>query len=79
MRLLGIADKPPRPVVGTEAFNKLVEMAEKLFGAFGFRADIAEVAHPDGRVLVLHVPSRPRGTVYHLDGAYLMRSGAGTP
>jgi len=37
--------------------------------------DSEEVAHPDGRVLVFHIPSRPRGTAYHLDGKYLMRSG----
>ncbi len=73
--LLGIADKPPRPVVGTAAFNDPVAMAEKLFEAVGFRVDIEEVAHPDGRVLVFHIPSRPRGTAYHLDGAYLMRAG----
>lgn len=73
--LLGIADKPPRPVVGTQAFRDPVEMAEKMFQAIGFRVDIEEVAHPDGRVLVFHIPSRPRGTAYHLDGKYLMRSG----
>jgi predicted HTH transcriptional regulator len=73
--LLGIADKPPRPVVGTAAFNDPVEMAAKLFQAVGFRVDIEEVLHPDGRVLVFHIPSRPRGSAYHLDGAYLMRAG----
>lgn len=52
--LLGIADKPPRPVVGTRAFADPVAMAEKLFQAIGFRVDIEEVAHPDGRVLVRH-------------------------
>lgn len=73
--LLGVADKPPRAVVGTRAFSDPVAMAEKLFQAIGFRVDIEEVAHPDGRVLVFHIPSRPRGTAYHLDGKYLMRSG----
>lgn len=73
--LLGVSDKPPRRVVGTLAFNDPVAMAEKLFTAVGFRVDIEAVAHPDGRVLVFHIPSRPRGTAYHLDGAYLMRSG----
>jgi ATP-dependent DNA helicase RecG len=73
--VLGIADKPPRPVVGTHAFRDPATMAEKLFQAVGFRVDIEEVAHPNGRVLVFHIPSRPRGTAYHLDGAYLMRSG----
>ena len=73
--LLGIADTPPRSVVGTAAFNNPIEMAEKLFEAVGFRVDIEEVMHPDGRVLIFHIPPRPRGTAYHLDGAYLMRSG----
>jgi ATP-dependent DNA helicase RecG len=67
--LLGIAAKLPRPVVGTKAFSNPVAMAEKLFQAVGFRVDIDEVAHPDGRVLVFHIPSRPRGTAYHLDGS----------
>jgi ATP-dependent DNA helicase RecG len=73
--LLGIADEPPRDVVGTKAFNDPVEMAEKLFEAVGFRVDIEEVSHPAGRVLVFHIPSRPRGTAYHYGGKYLMRSG----
>lgn len=73
--LLGITDKPPRQVIGTSAFPAPVAMAEKLFQAVGFRVDIEEVSHPDGRVIVFHIPSRPRGTAYHLDGKYLMRAG----
>jgi predicted HTH transcriptional regulator len=73
--VLGVADKPPRPVVGTQAFRDPVAMAEKLFEAVGFRVDIEEVTHPEGRVLVFHIPSRPRGTAYDLEGKYLMRSG----
>ena len=73
--LLGVSDTPPRRVVGTRALNNPTEMSTKLLEALGFRVDIEEVAHPDGRVLVLHIPPRPRGTAYNLDGAYLMRSG----
>ena len=73
--LLGIEDNPPRKVVGTQAFNDLVGMAAKLFNELGFRVDIEEVAHPDGRVLVFHIPSRPKGTAYQRKGAYFMRSG----
>ena len=73
--LFGIADQPPRAVVGTHAFADTVAAAEKLFQALGFRVDIEEVAHPQGRVLVFHIPSRPRGTAYHLEGKYLMRAG----
>ena len=73
--LLGISDKLPRHVVGSAAFNDPIQMASKLFTAVGFRVDIEEVDHPDGRVVVFSIPSRPRGTAYHYDGAYLMRSG----
>lgn len=75
--LLGIANDPPRQVVGTSAVNDPVGMASKLFDRLGFRVDVEEVQHPGGRVVVFHIPSRPRGTAYHLEGAYLMRSGAG--
>ncbi|MEW6228528.1 MAG: ATP-binding protein [Bacillota bacterium] len=74
--LLGIADKPPRPVVGTTAVSDPVRMAENLFRILGFRVDVEIVNHPDGRVVVFQIPSRPRGTAYHFKGAYLMRSGS---
>jgi hypothetical protein len=37
--------------------------------------EIEEVNHPDGRVVVFQIPSRLRGSAYHLDGKYLMRAG----
>lgn len=73
--LLGVADKPPRQVVGSQAFPDTVKTAQDLFHAIGFRVDIEVVTHPEGRVLVFHIPSRPRGTAYHLGGKYLMRAG----
>lgn len=73
--LLGISDEPPRRVVGSAAFNNPAEMAAKLFTAIGFRVDIEEVEHPDGRVVIFHIPGRPRGTAYAFEGAYLMRVG----
>lgn len=48
--LLGIADQPPRPVVGTTAVNDPIGMAAKLFQTLGFRVDVECVNHPDGRV-----------------------------
>jgi len=73
--LLGVADKPPRPVVGSQAFPDAVRTAQDLFHAIGFRVDVEAVAHSEGRVVVFHIPSRPRGTAWHLDGKYLMRAG----
>ncbi|HXR74624.1 MAG TPA: ATP-binding protein [Bryobacteraceae bacterium] len=60
--VLGVSDKPPREVVGTKACADAVAHAQKLFETLGFRVDIAEIAHPAGRVLVFEIPSRPKGT-----------------
>lgn len=76
--LLGIADARPHAVVGTAAFDNPVKMAAKMFNALGFRVNIEEVDHPDGRVLVFRIPSRSRGTAFQYQGAYLMRAGEGT-
>lgn len=73
--LLGVADHPPRAVVGTQAFRNIVDAASQLFQRVGFRVEIDEVAHTAGRVLVFSIPSRPRATAYHVDGRYLMRAG----
>jgi predicted HTH transcriptional regulator len=73
--ILGISDKAPRLVVGTKACANVAGQAQKLFETLGFRVDVDEVIHPEGRVVVFEIPPRPRGTAYHLDGAYLMRSG----
>jgi ATP-dependent DNA helicase RecG len=73
--ILGVKNKAPREVVGTSAYPNLISMAERIFQAVGFRVDIDDVTHPSGRVLVFSIPSRLKGTAYHLDGKYLMRSG----
>ena len=73
--VLGVTDRRPRRVVGSSAFPNVTEKAEQLFRALGFRVDIEELDHRDGRVVVFRIPARPRGTAYELDGRYLMRSG----
>jgi ATP-dependent DNA helicase RecG len=60
--LLGIKDKSPRQVVGTNAIDNPNGMAEKILNKLGFRVHIEEVKHPSGRVIVLSIPSRPQGT-----------------
>ncbi len=76
--VLGIADQSPKQVVGTTAFRDPVAMEEKIFQTIRFRVEVEEVEHPDGRVLVFHIPPRPPGTAYHLKGVYLMRVGQTT-
>ena len=73
--ILGVADIPPRPIVGTHAFRNPIATMEKVYQKVKFRVDIEEVQHPAGRILVFHIPSRPSGTAYHYDEIYLMRVG----
>ena len=73
--VFGVSDVPPRKVVGTTAVNDPIGMTQKLLQKLGFRVDVEVVEHPDGRVVVFSIPSRPTGTAYALDGRYLMRSG----
>lgn len=73
--VLGVADKAPRQIVGSQAFPDTQDIAEKLFQWLGFRVDVEAVLHPHGRVVIFIIPGRPKGTAYHYEGAYLMRSG----
>lgn len=73
--VLGVTDKLPRQVVGTNAFQDMQKILNQIIDRLHFRVDITELVHPDGRVLVFSVPSRPSGSAYQIDGAYWMRSG----
>lgn len=76
--VLGVADRPPRRVVGTHAFTAATDLNDikaRIVDKLHIRADVAELAHPDGRVLVFEIPSRPQGQPLEIDGAYLMRAG----
>lgn len=73
--ILGITDKRPRKVVGSQAFRNPEDIKAKLLDKLRVRVEVEIVTHPQGRVLVFHVPPRPLGMPLHLDGVYLMRTG----
>ncbi|MDA1018049.1 MAG: putative DNA binding domain-containing protein [Planctomycetota bacterium] len=73
--VLGVTDKIPRRVVGTKAFAVPERTVAGLHERLHLKVTFDEVAHPDGRVLVFHVPSRPVGQPVHYKGRYLMRAG----
>lgn len=72
--ILGITNTLPRKIVGSQAFLNLVDIQRKILNKLHFRVDAEEINHLDGRVLIFHIPSRPSGTAYQFEGAYLMRS-----
>jgi len=73
--ILGITDKKPRKVVGSRAFQNLERTKSGLIERLCLRVEAESLNHPDGRVLVFNVPSRPIGTPVQYKGAYWMRGG----
>jgi ATP-dependent DNA helicase RecG len=76
--VLGITDKRPRQVVGSIAYSKAGELngiKSRIVNELRFRVEVTELQHPNGRVLVFEVPTRPVGRALDYEGAYLMRVG----
>lgn len=75
--ILGVTNKRPRRVVDCRAFESLERTKAGLTERLHLRFEIDEIEHPDGRVLVFHVPSRPIGMPIQYRGSYWMRAGEG--
>lgn len=76
--VLGVSDKLPRQVVGSQAFSATTELNDikaRIVEKLHIRVDTVELMHPLGRVLVFDIPSRPVGHPLDFDGTYLMRAG----
>jgi ATP-dependent DNA helicase RecG len=73
--VLGVSDKQPRKVVGTKAFDVPARTVAGIYDRLHLRVESTELAHPDGRVLVFSVPSRPAGQPIEYKGRYFMRAG----
>ena len=77
--VLGVTDKPPRRVVGSAAFaGNLTAVENEVLQKTEVCIEAAELAHPNGRVLVFSIPERPQGIAYRYKGAYWMRVGEST-
>jgi len=73
--ILGVTDVRPRSVVGSHAFGDIERTKAGLIERLRLRVDVDVLAHPSGRVLAFHVPSRPIGYPIAYKGAYWMRGG----
>ncbi|MYC15991.1 MAG: transcriptional regulator [Gemmatimonadetes bacterium] len=73
--ILGVTDKLPRKVVGSQVFSNLERTKAGLIDRVRLRIDVEEIQHPDGRVLVFQVPSHLIGMPMQYKGAYWMRGG----
>lgn len=73
--ILGVTDRLPRVVCGTQAFLNPQDTEHSLHRKLGLRVEVDEVAIDGKRVVVVEVGARPVGRPVVLDGRYLMRQG----
>lgn len=73
--ILGVTDRRPRQVVGTQAFREPGRTEAGLHQRLGRRITVEEYYHADQRVLIVHVPGRLPGTAWNIEGRYLKRAG----
>lgn len=71
--ILGVRDKRPRKVVGSTAFPQPEQTRGQLNQRLHLGITFDIIDHPDGRVLVFHVPSRPVGIPVQFKGKFLVR------
>jgi len=75
--ILGVTDRRPRTILGTAAFAEPGRAEAGLHQRLSHRVPVEEILTDEGRVLVVHVPTRLPGTAWQIDGRYLKRAGDG--
>lgn len=73
--ILGVTDKLPRQIIGSNAFMNLVDIKSKLIQRLQIRIDVGELLAESRRVLIFTVPSRPIGVPIQYNKVYWMRRG----
>jgi ATP-dependent DNA helicase RecG len=73
--ILGVTDKRPRRVVGSQAFAEPGRTEGGLYERLHHRVPIEEYFHEGKRVLIFHVPTRPPGSAWSHNGVFWMRAG----
>jgi ATP-dependent DNA helicase RecG len=76
MLVLGMADKLPHTVVGTDfGLGNIGALEDETYIRLSIRVHIEELFENGHRILVTHVPSRPIGRLMKFEGVALMRTG----
>lgn len=73
--ILGVTDRRPREIVGTNAFAEPGRTEAGLYDRLLHRVPIEEAKYQGKRVLIVHVPGRLPGTAWNHNGKYLRRAG----
>jgi ATP-dependent DNA helicase RecG len=73
---VGVGNRPPRRITAFEwpSDDDLERIRTSIYDAARVRVEFGRIDHPDGPVLAMRIPARPRGMVFHTqDGKYLIR------
>ena len=73
--VLGVSNRKPRRIVGSGAFNNIAGIEEKIFERVKIHVRVEEFGYEEKRLLIFHIPGRPHGRAYSLDGRYVIRVG----
>lgn len=76
--VMGVSDKHPRRILPLKvpADDELSKIQESVADSAGIRIELQVVKCPEGTVLAVKIPPRPRGVCFHTrDGKYLIHLG----
>jgi ATP-dependent DNA helicase RecG len=73
--ILGVTNERPRRIVGSNAFLSISKTQQDIFDHLKLLVHIEEFIHPQGRIVIFNIPSRPVGVPLEYRGKYLMRLG----
>ncbi len=73
--VLGVTDKIPRTIVGSQACRNLEKTKSDLIIRLHLRIEAEELLAEDKRVIIFTIPSRPVGVPLQYQGIYWMRRG----
>lgn len=71
--VLGVTDQRPRKVLGSQAFSQPERTRAGIIEQLHLNIDFSVVDHPEGRVLIFHVPTHPIGNPIKYKGIYWQR------
>lgn len=73
--ILGVTDKIPRLIVGSQACRNLEKTKSELMTRLQLRIEAEEMVIEEKRVIIFTIPSRPIGVPIQYQGVYWMRRG----
>lgn len=73
--ILGVTDKRPRSIIGTNAFGEPGRIEAGLHTRLGHNIPIEETSYQGKRLLIVHVPGRLPGAPWQDKGRYFRRAG----